>query len=215
MLIDLSVPLEEDMPGFPGYPGFEYETLQTYEADGKLSHRFSTPTHQGTHIDAPTHFVPDGETIDDLPLDLFVGRARVIDLRDHQGEPITAELLTDAVPDLESGTRVILLTGDVDAKFYDPAFFEEAAVLTASAADWLLEQDVSLVANDFLTEGIDTPERPVHHALLNAGVPIVEYLRNADAIAEYDTVEFVCLPLSMPGFEATPVRAVARTCSNP
>jgi arylformamidase len=210
MLVDLSVPLEEDMPGFPGYPGFEHEPLQTYEADGKLSHRFSTPTHQGTHIDAPAHFIPDGETIDDLPLDLFVGPARVVDLREHRGEPITAEHLADAVPGLDPGARVVLLTGDVDAKFSGPAFFEDAAVLTSSAAEWLLDRDVSLVANDFLTEGLDTPARPVHHALLGAGVPIVEYLRNADAIAEFDTVEFVCLPLSMPGFEATPVRAVAR-----
>lgn len=210
MLVDLSLPLEEGMTGFPGYPGFEHERLQTYENDGKLSRRFSIPTHQGTHIDAPAHFVPDGATIDELPLETFVGPANVIDLREHRGDPITAQVLADAASGLDTGTRVVLLTGDVDTRFHDTDFFDEAAVLTESAAEWLLDHEVSLVANDFLTEAIDRPERPVHRALLEAGVPIVEYLANADAIADFERVELVCLPLSIPGFEATPVRAAAR-----
>lgn len=210
MLVDLSLPLEEGMPGFPGYPGFEHERLQTYENDGKLSRRFSTPTHQGTHIDAPAHFDPDGATVDELPLETFVGPATVVDLRAARGEPITGEMLADAAPDVPPGTRLVVLTGDVDARFYEPDFFDEASVLTESAAEWLLEKQVSLLANDFLTEAIDRPDRPVHHALLGAGIPIVEYLCNADEITEFETVDLVCLPLPIPRFEATPVRAVAR-----
>lgn len=209
MAIDLSLPLEEGMPGFPGYPGYETRQLQSYDADGKLSHHVSMNTHQGTHVDAPAHFVAGGATVDELSLTDLCGPARVVDLRDHRGEEISADALEAAAPDL-SADRVLLLTGDVDARFEDPDFFDEAAVLTADAADWLLERDVRLIGNDFLTESIRDEERPVHHALLGAGVPIVEYLCNVDAVVGETTVDFRCLPLRMPGLEASPVRAVVR-----
>lgn len=197
------------MPGFPGYPGFESTQLETHADDGKVSHRFSTNTHQGTHVDAPAHFIDGGATIDEIPLDRFVGQARVIDLRSHRGRPLDADVLAGVAPDLDT-ERVVLLTGDVDNRFYDDDFFDEAAVLTESAAEWLLDRHVQLVANDFLTESIDEPGRPVHHCLLGADIPIVEYLCNADAVADHETVEFLCLPLRVPGFEAAPARAIAR-----
>lgn len=206
MAIDLSLPLEEGMPGFPGYPGYETSQLQDYESDGKVSHHVSMNTHQGTHVDAPAHFIEGGATVDQLSLELLCGPARVVDLHAHRGEEITADVLESAAPDL-SADRVLLLTGDVDARFYSPDFFEEAAVLTLDAADWLLEHDVKLVGNDFLTESIRVEERPVHHALLGEGVPVVEYLCNVEDVLAETTVEFRCLPLRLPGLEAAPVRA--------
>lgn len=209
MAIDLSLPFEEGMPGFPGYPGYQARQLERHDVEGKVSHHLTMNTHQGTHIDAPAHFIEGGATIDELDTDLLWGEARILDLRAHAGEELDAELLKQAAPDL-TADRVLLLTGDVDARFGSDDFFDEAAVLTESAAEWLLEREVELIANDFLTESIQVPMRPVHNALLGAGVPIVEYLCNADAIAEYETVEFACLPLKLAGIEAAPARALAR-----
>lgn len=209
MVTDLSLPLEPEMPGFPSYPGFEVEQLQDYESDGKVSHHISMNTHQGTHVDAPAHFVEGGATIDELPLDVFCGPARVIDLRAYRGEAITATVLEEAAPAL-SANRVLLITGDVDHRFEESDFFEKAAVLTAEAADWLLDRGVHLVANDFLTESITQEARPVHHTLLGADVPIVEYLCNTESIADEHNVDFYCLPLRVPGLEAAPARAVVR-----
>lgn len=209
MVVDLSLALREGMPGFPGYPGYETEQLQEYDADGKVSHHVSMNTHQGTHVDAPAHFVEGGKTIDEVPLERLCGPARVVDLRAHRGEEITASVLDDAVSTL-STPRVLLVTGDVDHRFTDSDFFEEAAVLTADAADWLLDRGVEMVGNDFLTEAIDTDARPVHHALLGAEVPIVEYLSNTGEIVDSEVVNFCCLPLRVPGLEAAPARAVVR-----
>lgn len=206
MAIDLSLPLEEGMPGYPGYPGYEVSQLQKYDPDGKVSHHVSMNTHQGTHVDAPAHFVEGGATVEQLSLDTLCGPARVLDLRDYRGEEITAAVLESTAPDL-SADRVLLLTGDVDARFRSPDFFDEAAVLSPDAADWLLDRGVSLIANDFLTESIQTEERPVHHALLGESVPIVEYLCNIERVVTETTVEFRCLPLRLPGLEAAPVRA--------
>lgn len=209
MAIDLSLPFEEGMPSFPGYPGYQARQLERHDVEGKVSHHLTMNTHQSTHIDAPAHFIEGGATVDELDTDLLWGEARVLDLRDHAGEQLDADLLQQTAPDLDAD-RIVLLTGDVDAHFGSGDFYEEAAVLTEPAAEWLLEREVELVANDFLTESIQIPMRPVHNALLGAGVPIVEYLCNTDAIAEYDTVELACFPLKLAGIEAAPARVLAR-----
>jgi arylformamidase len=209
VFVDLSLPLTSSLSGFPGYPGFEFEQLQSHDQDGKVSHSISLTTHTGTHIDAPAHFVPNGASIDDIPLERLIGEYRVVDLRSHSGERITASMVTDAIGDIDVGTRILLVTGDVDRYFDGENFFDQAAVLTIEAAEWLVNNDVAAVANDFLTEDIRNPDRPVHQALLESETPIVEYLCNTDEIADERTVWLYCLPLSIPGVEAAPARVIA------
>lgn len=214
MPINLSVPLDEETPVFPNHPPFDHEEIVSYEEADVVVSYFSMSCHQGTHIDAPSHFIPDGKTIDELDLDLFVGPAYVVDLRHRRGEPITSEVLESTVPSLTETDRLILVTGDVDHHFYDDDFFDKAAHLTVDGAEWLVDHGVSLLGNDFLTEAVPgDPDRPVHHTLLGAEMPIVEYMCNADGIADRELVEFTCLPLHIPGFEAVPTRAVAELYS--
>lgn len=207
--VDLSLSVAEGMPGFPGYPGFQARQLERHDVEGKVSHHLAMNTHQGTHVDAPEHFIEGGATVEDLDVDLLWGEARVLDLRAHAGGELGADVLEAAAPNLDA-ERVLLVTGDVDAHFGEGDFFEEAAVLTNAGAEWLLDRGVKLLANDFLTESIDVPMRPVHETLLGAGVPIVEYLCNTGAIADRERVEFACFPLKLDGLEAAPARALAR-----
>lgn len=209
MQIDLTLPVEPGMLSFPDYPAFEATVIRTYERDGHLSHEFTATTHSGTHIDAPAHYIDGAATVDRLPLETLVGPATVLDLRSYRGEPISRAVLDEASPPIDPGARLVLVTGDVDALPPDESFFEKASVLTEGAADWLVEREVSLLANDFLTEGLGDPDRPVHHAILGAGIPIVEYLCNTDEIADEGVVGLTCLPLPLVGLEASPVRAVA------
>lgn len=207
MFEDLTLELSESMPTLPGLPGFEARTLRTHEEHGYLARAFSTKAHQGTHVDAPAHYVPGGRTVDELALAELCGTASVFDLRAASGAAITASDLDAARPD-RLHDRVVLVTGDVDAMFAEGTYFQSAAHLTAGAAEWLLECDVSLVALDHLTDDPENPDRPVHHALLGADVPIVEYLANTGRLVEHDRIELRCLPLALAGFEAAPVRAV-------
>jgi arylformamidase len=209
MPIDLTLAVGSEMLSFPGYPAFDAEVIRTYEENGHLSHRFTATTHSGTHIDAPAHYIEGGTTVDELDLDVLVGPATVLDLRSYRGEPISRDVLDAESPPLDPGARLVLVTGDVDRLPPDGTFFGEASVLTADAADWLVEREVSLLANDFLTEGLDDPARPVHHALLGAGIPVVEYLCNTDAIVDDGAVDLTCLPLPLAGLEAAPARVVA------
>lgn len=209
MVIDLTLPLEDDMPLFPGLPTFESES-HVSEETGALTHRIRMSTHQGTHIDAPRHYVEDGKTIDEVGLEPLQGEATVVDLRDHRGDDVTADVLASADADVGAGDIVVLVTGDVDEHFYDEDFFENASALTADAAEWLVDRDVSVVANDFLSEGLGDPRRPVHNTVLGAGIPFVEYICNTDAIADRTTVDIVCVPLHLEGFEASPARVFVR-----
>lgn len=206
---DLTVSLREGMPTFPGTPSFEVEQLQSHEDAGTVVHYLTMNTHHGTHIDAPAHYIPDGKTIDQLDLECFNGSATVFDLREYSGEPITERILRAQSPPQSTDDRVILLTGDVD-RYFEGDFFDKAAYLTEDGAEWLIEQNVSLIANDFLTEAVPgDPHRPVHKALLGAEIPILEYICNASAIADTTQVTLQAFPLLLSGLEAAPVRAVA------
>ena len=197
------------MLSFPGYPAFESDVIRTYDRNGHLSHEVTATTHSGTHIDAPAHYIEGATTVDALALETLVGPAEVVDLRAHRGEPVSRAILEQESPPLDPGARLVLVTGDVDALPPDESFFERASVLTEDAADWLVERDVSLLANDFLTEGLGDPDRPVHNTILGAGIPVVEYLCNTDEIATAGTVALTCLPLPLVGLEASPARVVA------
>lgn len=205
---DLTLAIEADMPIFPGLPTFDAESHVSDET-GALTHRITMSSHQGTHIDSPAHYISDGRTLEQIGLDELIGPVLVADLREHQGAMLDADLLETALPDLDPGASVALLTGDVDDNFDDPDFFEIASALTADAAEWLVEQDISLLLNDFLTERNDDPERPVHNTILGADIPMVEYLADTDPLAEVDRAELICLPLRLDGFEAAPIRVIA------
>jgi len=209
MRVDMTLALADGMALFPGLPSFESERSVSAET-GAITRRFASSTHQGTHVDAPRHYDPEGATLGELGVDRWFGPATVLDLREYRGSPIDAVALDATGADPDPGDRLLVLTGDVDHRFGDEDFFDEAAHFTVSAAEWLVEREPALVGNDFLTETLDDPERPVHRTLLGAGVPVVEYLCSADAVADYDEVDFTCLPLHAPDFEAAPVRAVAR-----
>ena len=101
-MIDLTVPMGKELPSFPGYPGFEYEQWGGHDkGGGALMHYYSANTHQGTHIDAPYHFIPDGRTVDELTFEELVGPAKVMDLRKYKGESITADILDNHASEIK------------------------------------------------------------------------------------------------------------------
>lgn len=212
-MIDLTYPLEEGDAVFPEYDGFKSKVLESHKDNAepsRVSHRFSANSHQGTHIDAPLHFIQEGKTIDEIDIDVLNGPARIVDLRNYKKEKITANILENTAPNIRENDRVILITGDVDRLFGTKNFFDNSTVLAPDAGEWLSDRGISMVACDFLTESISDPDRPVHHSLLGAGIPIVEYICNTETITQFTEVDLFCLPLLIPGYEAAPARVAAR-----
>ena len=117
-IIDVTVPLSADLPVWPGDPAFRLEFTRRM-ADGQHCNlsRLSLGSHAGTHVDAPYHFVADGTTVDELPLEILIGKARVVTVpvRDAIGREHLEAL------DLRDDIRLLIKTRNSGA-LRQPAF---------------------------------------------------------------------------------------------
>ena len=202
-IYDVTVPLSPDVPVFPGDPRFELTpTHEIAKGHPYNLARLVLGTQTGTHVDAPYHFLADGATVDALPLEILVGKARVVELsqRDRVGRDDLAAL------DLRDDLRVLLKTRSGQLR----QRHEEAVYLTEDAASYLVQAGIKLVGIDHLSfEKPGSSEYPAHHVLLGAGVVIVEGLDLSDvAPGEY---ELVCLPLRIAGADGAPARVILRS----
>jgi|SRR5262245_19760038 len=203
--IDVTVPLSADLPVWPGDPAFRLEFTQRM-AEGQRCNlsRLSLGSHAGTHVDAPFHFVDGGATVDELPLEILIGKARVVSVpvRDAVGRDHLEGL------DLRDDIRLLIKTRNSGALRH-PSFQEDFVHLTPDAATYLVQAGLKLVGVDYLS--IDrhaSPDHPVHRTLLEAGVVVVEGLDLSQVDpGEYD---MTCLPLRVAGADGAPARVVLR-----
>jgi arylformamidase len=204
-LLDVTVPLRDSIPTFPGNPEFAFEPIKRIAEGGSSNvSRLVMGTHTGTHVDAPKHFIDDGASIDELALNLLIGRARVIEI--GKRGPITADDL--AAAGLREDLRVLLRTPN-SALWNSSAFHEDYAHLTDDAARYLVEQGVKLVGIDYLSiEQFKKPGAPAHRTLLSNGVIIIEGLNLAEADA--GMYEMYCLPLPVVGGDGAPARVILK-----
>ncbi len=205
---DVTVPITERMPVWPGDPQVKVEWLaRTDRGDALNLSRLSLSSHTGTHVDAPSHFVHQGLTVDRLPLDLFIGPAFVAEMAGLEGRAIRAEDL--AALSLPQGTvRLLLKTGN--SCFWqgrESSFRADYVHLTPEAARWLVEHGIRLIGVDYLSvEALDAADHRVHHTLLGAGVLVVEGLDLSEVPA--GPCHLVCLPLKVEGGEGAPARVL-------
>ena len=204
-LLDVSVPLAAGLPAFPGNPEFELQPIKRI-ADGGSSNvsRLVLGTHTGTHVDAPKHFIDDGAGVDGLPLNILIGRARVVEIT-HRGG-IGAKDFEAA--GLREDLRILLKTPN-SALWNSTTFHEDYAHVTEDGARYLVEQGVKLVGIDYLSiEQFRRPGAPAHKMLLSNGVIIIEGLNLTEA--DPGMYEMYCLPLPIAGGDGAPARVVLK-----
>lgn len=202
-LFDVSLALHEGMVRWPGDPAYIRQEVATLTDDGYAVARLTLGSHTGTHIDAPAHMVPDGLTIDRIPLEVLVGPAVVWNVSDRRA--ISAQDLVGLT--WPSGLRRLLLKTDNSRRglLRRTTFAPAYVALAPDAAAWLVAQDVCLVGIDALS--VDPPEdEAAHQALLAQGVVIVEGLDLADVPPGVYTL--CCLPLPIIGGDGAPARVI-------
>lgn len=202
---DLSPTLGPRTPAWPTDPPVTFEAFKAL-ADGGSSNvtLLTLGTHAGSHIDAPRHMYGEGGTIDEIPLDLLIGEAEVVEV----GTDIVDEQAL-RVLDGKSVDRLLLKTAN-SRLWSRPDFEREFVGLTREAADYLLKARVKLVGIDYLSiEAAHGTGAPVHMALLRAGVVIVESLDLSNVPA--GRYELFCLPLKLSGLDGAPARVVLRS----
>jgi len=189
-ILDVSRPIDEKTAVWPGDVRFRWRPTARL-VDGSLfeSTCFTMSAHVGTHVDAPSHVVPGGDSVGRLGLSAFFGDACVVDLPGH-GE-ISPEALPRATFD---APRVLFRTGG-------------KVFLSPLAALRLAEKGCILVGTDAMSvDPIDAADLPVHRALLSRGVAILENLDlSAAAPGPY---QLVALPIRFKELDASPVRAI-------
>jgi arylformamidase len=206
-IIDLSLPLTDGMPHFPGSPPMFIGEHQHFEEHGCRTSVVVMGNHAGTHLDAPSHFVADGRTVGELDLQRCVGEALVLDLSEKAPrEAITAADLKSRTKGIALGARLLIRTG-WDRTFGQPEYFTDYPPLASDAAEWVAQAGVALL-------GLDLPSvHPsdfalIHQVLLSADVVIVESLANLDKIPT-PRVLLIAAPLKLAALDGAPIRALA------
>ncbi len=211
-IIDLSHKIDDDTPVYPGDPPVRLTPAATLAGDGfNLLHvRMGSQT--GTHVDAPYHLSDAGARLDELPLELFVGPAVLVDVRGRRPRsPIGWEDLAPVADRLRPGRILVLHTG-WDQQWGSDAYFDHPH-LTGQAAERIVASGVRTVAIDALSVDETVPHGAppagfaAHEVLLGAGGVIVENLTNLDAVREPAVLSV--LPLHLARADGAPVRAVA------
>ena len=201
-IIDISTPLDENTPAYPGDARFSRTVVSSISATGEgytLS-RLAMSAHSGTHIDAPAHFVARGKTIDQIPSRRWVSPAIVLDLPD--GDPITVEQLERQ--GIRTGDAVLLCA---NAGRDGSRESDAVSVLTPDAAAYLVSRKINMVGIDALSiETDDDPSCPVHKRLLRNNILIIEGLRLEHVQTGRYTL--IAAPLLITGGDGAPARVL-------
>ncbi len=204
-LYDISLTISPRLPIWPGDPLIELKKISQIK-DGKLANltQITACVHIGTHVDAPDHFLDNGQTVEHIPLDLMVGPVLVVKL--SSPETITKEdLLKAGIP---SGTKRILLKTN-NSKLWAAGnrdFQEDFIALDVQAADFMVELGIKVIGVDYLSVAPFQDPAPTHRTLLGAGVLVIEGLDLSQV--EPGDYTLLCLPLKIDGSDGAPARVL-------
>jgi arylformamidase len=202
-IFDVSVPISKDLIAYPGDPQVRIERKTSIENGGSNLSRISLGSHTGTHVDPPYHFIQDGAKVDQLPLEILIGRARVVEVT---APCIDSEALKEF--DFTADVRLIFKTRN-SYLWSRKEFSTEFVYMTAGAALQLVDAGIKLVAIDYLSvDKFESEDFETHRVLLAAGVIIVEGLDLREV--EPGDYEMICLPLRVRDGDGAPARVVLR-----
>jgi kynurenine formamidase len=200
-LLDLSQPIWHECPNCPTHPLVESKIIADHEPDEWRMEHLHLASHTGSHIDAPLHKLANSPSLDDMPLETFVGPAFIADLR-HLGAdaPIDGDVLQSCLSGDLRDKIILLATGWGDKRARNDEWFYHAPFLSSDGATWLREQQVRGVGIDhYSVGGAQEPRNGNTHAiLLGSGIWIVEELRFSDEVmALPQPVQFWALPVNL------------------
>jgi len=214
-VLDISPLLSPRLAVFPGDTPLErHVVLDVRRGDPVTLSTLRATCHLGAHVDAPSHYDPEGVGIDERSLEPFIGTCRVVGVRPGRGGTVTADMARAALRCDPSGApaghpgapRVLLAT----LTYPDPtAFRSDFAHLAPGLIEWLAECGVTLVGVDTPSiDAADSKDLPAHRAACRHDMNILEGLV-LDGVSP-GMYELVALPLRLAGFDGSPVRAVLR-----
>ena len=215
-IIDLTRTIETDMQVFPGTEPPKLEVTNTLEHDGFREMRLTLYSHTGTHLDAPSHLLPDGATLSGLPPESFFGKAALLDLTGPAGRKITRADLGPFEDRIHRADFLLLHTGW--GRYWGTSeYFGDFPVLAGDAAEWLTRFPLKGIGTDTISfDSMDSTDFPIHRTFLPKRILLIENLANLDELAgaapaDRDGGEMYVsmFPLKVEGCDGSPIRAAA------
>lgn len=209
-IFDVSVPISDKTPVYAGDPAVEITSALTIaNGDPCNVSRLNIGAHTATHVDAPAHFIEGATKVDCLPLDVLIGRARVVEI-EKTADFVTAEHIENA--DLTGVERVLFKTRNSDLwNDLGQGFQKDFVFIAPDACQKLVEIGVKLVGIDYLSvEQFDPPDHATHKTLLGNNIIAIEGLDLREVSA--GDYELICLPLKIASGtgDGAPARTVLR-----
>lgn len=205
-IIDISVDISQNMVLWEGDAGIKARRVMTLaKGDAYNLTRLYMSVHQGTHIDAPLHFLEDGSSTDHFPLEKMVGPVQVVQVED------SIDLITKTV--LEQCAirtyckRILFKTGNSNYwKNGDQTFHKDYCGITSDGARYLAGLNMQLVGMDYLSVSPMSDLEEPHRILMRKGIVILETINLAEVTP--GVYNLYCLPLKLVGTEGSPARVI-------
>lgn len=195
-IIDLTMPINDKTPVWPGVEKQEISPLSTIESSGFNQKKISFHSHFGTHIDAPFHIFPNGKKLDEFSLETFLGKAIVIPLSEF----------AKYSKKIKKNDIVLFYTGQ-SKKAFSEDYFENTPFISIKIAKILVKKKVKIVGID--SSSPDTSPWEIHNELLGNNILILENLVNLEKIVG-KKVELIILPLKIENADGAPCRVIAK-----
>lgn len=192
---------------FPGSPQPSFIEWSKFEIHGYSSEVMFLSTHTGTHMDAPSHFIPDSRTIDKIEVSRFVSRSILIKIPKKADQQITLNDIINCK--INANDTVVFATG-WEKRFKNDNYMMNNPGLSLDAAEYLVSNRVNAVAIDgpSIDRGVDNNFN-IHSALLSNDIPIIENLCNLEELSSVKSFTLIVNPLKLVGASGSPVRAIA------
>jgi len=203
-IYDVTVPLSKELVVYPGDPHVKINRrTKVNQDDAKYNlSRYSFSSHAGTHVDPPFHLIEGGITVDKLPLELLMGRARVVEVT----APVIDETVLEEF-DFTADARVLFKTRN-SYLWSQKTFNKDYVYVTPGAAHKLVNDGIKVVGIDYLSVDKFDAEPETHMVLLGTGTIIIEGLDLREV--EPGDYELICLPLKVKDGDGAPARVVLR-----
>lgn len=201
-IIDLSHPIYDGMPVYPGDAETSLVRSKHIKQDGYTNHQLSINMHSGTHIDGPMHLLDCEKYLNEFPVETFIGEGCLLDVSQEK----TIDYKVEYEQLIQQKQIVLLYTG-CSQHYGLPQYYTDHPVLTLQFAEMLVRKQVKMIGLDFPSP--DQYPFEVHKHLFQNDILIIENLTNVEQLFHTPSFEVIALPLLMKA-DSSLARVVAR-----
>lgn len=201
-LIDLSQPIDDHMPTYPGDPPTKLVKIKSFEDDGYTNFQLEAGMHSGTHLDGPMHLTDQNKLISEFPLESFCGEGCILDVRGESVISMKAEYLSRIKKNC-----ILLLYSGHDQKYGTSEYYHQQPEVHPELAEFLISRKTKILGVDLPSP--DPPPFHVHKLLLANNIFIIENLTNLDQLIKASLFEVMAFPLKI-NADSSILRVVAK-----